>query len=93
MALFGKWNVYRITPLPPMNPQTQYAVILVHSTSHALRAEKLLSAANIPSKLIPVPRHLSSDCGSCLRILGDDTEQATQILAASAIEIAGIHAL
>ncbi|GAK51554.1 hypothetical protein U14_02799 [Candidatus Moduliflexus flocculans] len=71
----------------------QYAVILVHSTSHALRAEKLLRSAEICAKLIPVPRHLSSDCGSCLRILGVDKDCAAQTLKAGNIEIVGIHAL
>jgi hypothetical protein len=74
-----------------MNNKRQYAVILVYSTSHALRAEKLLGSAGIGSKLIPVPRHLSSDCGSCLRILRDDKDRAVQTLEAGKVEIAGIH--
>jgi hypothetical protein len=45
----------------------EYAVILFESVSHALRAEKLVKAANIRGRLIPVPRHLSSDCGVCFR--------------------------
>ena len=47
-----------------------HIVILVYSPSHALRAEKLLQGATIPCKLIPVPRHLSSDCGVCV-LTGD----------------------
>ena len=54
--------------------QGQYAVILVHSTSHAVRVEKLLQAGGIASKMIPVPRQISSDCGACLRILRQDVE-------------------
>ena len=46
-----------------------FAVILVESTSQALRIEKLLVKHNLTCKLIPVPRHLSSDCGVCVRIL------------------------
>ena len=45
-----------------------HAVILVDSTSHALRIEKLFQASGLACKLIPVPRHLSSDCGVCIRI-------------------------
>ena len=59
-----------------MNKGT-YVAILVPSTSHALRAEKVLHMAGIESKLIPVPRSLSSDCGVCLRIRADD-KQATE---------------
>lgn len=50
----------------------EYAVILVDSTSHALYIEKLLVGQHFTSKLIPVPRHLSSDCGVCVRILRND---------------------
>ncbi len=51
----------------PMNEEISWEVILFLSVQHALRAEKLLKEAGIPCKLIPVPRHLSSDCGVCLR--------------------------
>ncbi|MFQ6100166.1 MAG: DUF3343 domain-containing protein [Anaerolineae bacterium] len=63
-----------------------YSVVLFHSTSHALRAEKVLQKAGIPCKLIPVPRHISSDCGVCLRI-----EQADEKAARRALEEAGVE--
>ncbi len=69
----------------------RYAVILLHSTSHAIRAEKLLHQASVESKLIPVPRHLSSDCGVCLRIERADVERARETLEASNMEVEGIH--
>lgn len=50
-----------------MSEAISWEVVLFLSVSHALRAEKLLKEAGIPCKLIPVPRHLSSDCGVCLR--------------------------
>ena len=50
-----------------MSENESWEVVLFVSVSHALRAEKLLLTAGIPCKLIPVPRHLSSDCGVCLR--------------------------
>ncbi len=50
-----------------MNGAGPWEVVLFNSVQHALRAEKLLKAADIPCKLIPVPRHLGSDCGVCLR--------------------------
>ncbi len=55
-------------------------VVLFESVSHALRAEKLIKAENIICKLIPVPRHLSSDCGVCLRFNTDAKEQIENIL-------------
>lgn len=74
-----------------MTNTESYAVILVYSTSHALRAEKLFGSAGIRCKLIPVPRHLSSDCGSCLCIVQSDKDRALQTLEAGKVEIAGVH--
>lgn len=68
-----------------------YTVILVYSTSHALRAEKLLHMAGIASKLIPVPRHLSSDCGVCVRIAPPDREAAQQALQQAGMDIEALH--
>ena len=69
----------------------RYAVILVHGTSHAIRAEQLLHRADISCKLIPVPRHLSSNCGVCLRVERAEAEAARQVLEKARIEIEGRH--
>ena len=53
---------------------TAYAVFLFPSVSYALRAEKILKDLGIAHKLIPVPRHISSDCGVCLRVAEDQKE-------------------
>jgi hypothetical protein len=50
-----------------MNRKTRYEVMLFKSVSYVLKAEKILKAEGIPHKLIPVPKHISSDCGICLR--------------------------
>ncbi len=70
--------------------QSQYAVILVYSTSHAMRIERMLIQENIECKLIPVPRHLSSDCGVCVRFQAADKEKIGQCLYAVNMEIQGI---
>jgi hypothetical protein len=51
--------------------EQRYVVFLFPSVSYALKAEMILKAAGIAHKLIPVPRHISSDCGVCLRITAD----------------------
>ncbi len=66
-------------------------VILVYSTSYALRAEKLLRQAAIGCKLIPVPRHLSSDCGVCVQIERSAKDRTRQILEAGGLDYEGIH--
>lgn len=70
-----------------------YAVILVYATSHALRAEKLLAEIGIQGKLIPVPRHLSSDCGVCLRIDHSAMKIAERLLRDTGLELQGISPL
>jgi bacterioferritin-associated ferredoxin len=71
----------------------QYAVIIVYSTSHAMRIEKLLQEMRIACKMIPVPRQISSDCGVCVRILQSDVEAARQAIEAAKVEIEGIHGI
>ena len=68
-----------------------YAVIIVYSTSHALRIEKLLDGQGITNKLIPVPRQISSDCGVCVRILRTDVLATQATIDAAQIDIQGIH--
>jgi hypothetical protein len=69
------------------------AVVLLHSTSHAIKAEKLLKKAGVACKLIPVPRHLSSDCGICIRFSRKDKQKAVATLDAGNVDLEGVHDL
>lgn len=64
-----------------------YVVVLVRSTNHALRAEKVLENVRIDCKLIPVPRQLSSDCGVCLRVRRADREVVREALEEAGVEV------
>ncbi len=68
-----------------------HAVVLVYSVSHAIRTEKILKGLEISCKLIPVPRHLSSDCGVCVRISQDHEQAVLQALESARQEIEGCH--
>jgi hypothetical protein len=72
---------------------TTFGVILFHTSSAALRAEKLLLKAGLPAKLIPVPREFSSDCGIALRFDWNHTERAQALLETARVEISSIHAM
>ena len=50
-----------------MKEQPRYFVILFKAVSYVLKAEKILRNEGLPHKLIPVPKHISADCGICLR--------------------------
>lgn len=75
-----------------MTPPDRQAVVLFSSVSHALMAEKLLKQAGLPGKLIPVPRHLGSDCGVCLRFEAASRSRVESILS-DRVEWLAIHDL
>jgi hypothetical protein len=72
---------------------TDYGVVLFHTTSAALRAERLAKQAGLTYKLIPVPRQLSSDCGISLRFEWQQLTDIEAMLAAGHVDSAGIHRL
>jgi len=70
-----------------------YSVVLFPSTQVAIKAEKILKKAEIRIKLIPVPRHLSSDCGICLRFEFGAAQMVESSLASKGVRIEGIYPL
>lgn len=58
----------------------EYCVVLFDSVSSTLLAEKFLKKAEILHKVIPVPRHISSDCGVCIRFSPDLRDRVEQAL-------------
>ena len=72
---------------------TQYGVILFHTTSAVMRAEKLLIKGGYPIKLIPTPRQFSSDCGIALRFDWNHCEQVKSALDEARVEFDAIHFL
>lgn len=68
-----------------------YSVVIFYSTSAAIRAESLAQKVNLKVKLIPVPRHLSSDCGICLQFNNEDQQSIKEILVEKKIEYDDIY--
>jgi hypothetical protein len=68
------------------------SVILFESVSSALHAEKILKAGGIAHKIIPVPKHFSSDCGVCIRVDGEDLQQAGRALEGK-VRVLGVRQL
>ena len=68
-------------------------VVLFASTHFAIRAEKLAKEKGLAVKLIPVPRHLSSDCGVCLRFTWDQKKGIENTLNQAGLQMEGIHCL
>jgi hypothetical protein len=57
-----------------------YRLVLFPAVSHALMAEKILKKEGIAFKLIPVPKHISTDCGICLRFIPDMQDRVEKAL-------------
>lgn len=68
-----------------------HAVVVVHSTSHAMRIAKHLKSEGLEWKLVPVPRHISSDCGVCVRVRRDQIDAVQRTIDGLAMEIQGIE--
>ena len=71
----------------------QYGVVLFHTTSAVMRAEKLLVRKGYPVKLIPTPRQFSSDCGIALRFDWNYREQIASVLDEVRVEFDAVHFL
>jgi hypothetical protein len=72
---------------------THYGVVLFHTTSAVMRAEKLLGKQGFTIKLIPTPRQFSSDCGISLRFDWSQHEQVRSALNEAGVELDAIYAL
>jgi len=57
-----------------------YWVALFDSVSQVIKAEKVLKQAEIPHKIIPVPKIISTDCGVCVRFLPEQREAIIEVL-------------
>jgi len=68
-------------------------VILLASTHLAIRAEKVAKEKGFAVKLIPVPRHLGSDCGVSLRFSWSQKGEIEETLNQAGVQMEGIHCL
>ncbi len=75
------------------DPNVRFGVVLFKSVHGALGAERLLVAAGVAHKLIPVPRHLSSSCGFCVRFDWEKREIVEPLLAGANLGVEGLVAL
>ena len=70
---------------------SEYGAVLFHTTSSALRAEKVLQRAGLTVKLIPTPREFSSDCGMALRFPWACAEEVHAALDTARVDVADIR--
>ncbi len=70
-----------------------YGVVLFHTSSAALQAEKLLIKNGVSIKMIPTPREFSSDCGVSLRFSWKEEIRIRELLESTRVDIGSIHPL
>lgn len=64
-------------------------VILFSSTSHAIRAQRLLRDNGFKIKVIPTPRKYSSNCGIAIKFLSELEESIREFLGRKGIRYEG----
>ena len=69
----------------------QKKIVTFYGAYHVLKAERLLIKEGIAVETIAAPRHISTDCGICLRFIPGDEERVKAVLTAAAIDINGFH--
>lgn len=72
-------------------PETLDGLFSFFASHHAIRAEKVLAAADLAVKLIPGPKDLSPNCGVALRFRYDQHETALAVLADNRVQVDEIH--
>ena len=68
-----------------------YCVVTFHVTQHALIFEKTIKEAGETVKLMPVPRQVSSSCGTAARIPCEKKEDILNICKEKDLPIEGFY--
>jgi hypothetical protein len=70
-----------------MKEEKIYWVALFDSVSYVIKAESILKKVEIPHKIIPVPKNISTDCGVCIRFTSDQKNAVMDALGSSIQDI------
>jgi len=76
-----------------MKSESNYGIVLFNTTQAAIKAEKVLIRAGIKIKLIPVPRHISTNCGISIRFDLSIADEIKAILVKNDVPIADVRPL
>ncbi|MCF6459963.1 DUF3343 domain-containing protein [Clostridium sp. Cult3] len=68
-----------------------YCVVTFHVTQHALLFEKTMKEIEYPVKLMPVPRQVSSSCGTAAKIPCDKKKEILALCKEKNLPIEGFY--
>lgn len=66
-------------------------IVTFHTTAAAMAMEKHCKASNLPGRLMPVPRALTSDCGIAWCSGPEQREAIQALVEKEGLETAGLH--
>jgi hypothetical protein len=64
----------------------EYSVILFHSNNHSIGMSNILKKNEIEHKMIPIPRHLSSNCGYCIKFENSKMDSVIKLIEVNGVE-------
>jgi hypothetical protein len=73
------------------NATDRRRIMTFQGTYNVMKAERLLREAGIAAEAIAAPRHISTDCGVCIRYNRADEERVRRILSSATIQITGVY--
>ena len=69
----------------------KFCHITFFGTYMVLKAERLIKQAGISVDTVAAPRHISTECGICIKLASADRERALAVLAEADMEISGVY--
>lgn len=66
-------------------------ILTFANTRAVIQAERELKEVKISYQVIPTPRHISSECGMCLKIACDKIDQAREVLNSKNIRVVNTY--
>ena len=76
-----------------MRTKKTYIVLSFRTTVEAMAWEKHCATAQIPGRLIPLPREISAGCGLAWRDEPENEKSLRDLLTQTGIEAQGLHIL
>lgn len=76
-----------------MRRKSEKCVVTFRTTAGAMAMEAACRAANLPGRLIPVPRSVSAGCGLCWAAPPDSREALEELAVKKRLDVDGIYAI
>lgn len=76
-----------------MRERTEKCVVTFRTTTGAMAMERACKAADVPGRLIPVPRSITAGCGMCWAAPPDAREAVEELVMEQHLDVDGIYAV